>query len=58
MRVAALPWQTLDGKTTGDNVKGRLPEFFHRAGFIEVYETSRYMTLFGTLSLYSARKQN
>jgi ubiquinone/menaquinone biosynthesis C-methylase UbiE len=57
MRVASLPWQTFDGKTTGDNIKGRLPEFFRTAGFGEVCETARYMTLFGTLSLYSARKQ-
>lgn len=57
MRVAALPWQAFDGRRTiTDNVKGRLPEMFRGAGFIEVYETTRYMTLFGTLSLYSARK--
>lgn len=56
MRVASLPWRTFDGKTTGDNYKGRLPELFRGAGFGEVCETARYMTMFGTLSLYGARK--
>lgn len=57
MRIAALPWQAFDGRrTTTDNVKGRLPDMFRGAGFGEVCETARYMTLFGTLSLYSARK--
>ncbi|MBD0372444.1 MAG: class I SAM-dependent methyltransferase [Pyrinomonadaceae bacterium] len=57
MRVAALPWQAFDGRlTTADNLKGRLPEMFRAAGFGEACETARYMTLFGTLSLYSARK--
>ena len=57
MRVAALPWQAFDGwRMTTDNVKGRLPELFRAAGFGEICETTRYMTLFGTLALYSARK--
>ena len=58
MRVAALPWQAFDGwKTTGDNVQGRLPQLFSLAGFSEVRETDRYMTFFGTLSLYGAKKK-
>jgi ubiquinone/menaquinone biosynthesis C-methylase UbiE len=57
MRVASLPWQAFDSfKTTTDNVKGLLPELFRRAGFRAAQESARYMTLFGTLSLYQARK--
>jgi len=57
MRAASFPWQVFDGfKTTTDNVKGLLPELIRNAGFVEAYESARYMTLFGTLSLYSARK--
>lgn len=40
----------------GDNVKGLLPEMFRQAGLDAVQEPTRYMTVFGTLSLYSARK--
>jgi ubiquinone/menaquinone biosynthesis C-methylase UbiE len=55
MRVVALPWQVFDGwRTTADNVQGRMPSIFRAAGFQEVCETARYMTLFGTLSLYRA----
>ncbi len=39
-----------------DNVKGLLPEMFRQAGFDPVEETARYATIFGTLSLYWARK--
>jgi len=57
MRVASFPWQLFDGfKTTADNVNGLLPEMMRHAGFVEVHESARYMTLFGTLSLYAARK--
>lgn len=41
---------------TLDNIKGLLPEMFREAGFEEVEETTRYATVFGTLSLYRARK--
>lgn len=41
---------------TVDNVKGRLPTLFRDAGFEDVSETARFATLFGTLSLYRARK--
>lgn len=55
MRVASLPWQAFEGrKTTADNAQGRMPSIFREAGFREVCETARYMTLFGTLSLYRA----
>jgi ubiquinone/menaquinone biosynthesis C-methylase UbiE len=57
MRVASLPLRMFDGlETTHDNVKGLLPEMFRKAGFEEVQEATRFMTLFGTLSLYKARK--
>lgn len=41
---------------TADNVEGRLPLLFRDAGFEEVAETARFATLFGTLSLFKARK--
>ncbi len=41
-----------------DNVKGLLPELFRNAGFDPVEETTQYMTPFGTLSLYRARKSH
>jgi len=57
MRVAFLLVQILDGfETTADNISGQLPELFRMAGFMEVEESARYMTIVGTLSLYRARK--
>lgn len=57
MRLAFLPVQLLDGfPQTRDNVAGRLPEFIAQAGFEEAAETASYDTVFGTLSLYRARK--
>ncbi len=41
---------------TSDNIKGLLPGMFQRAGFYEVEETERFMTMFGTLSIYRAKK--
>ncbi|HMB45540.1 MAG TPA: methyltransferase domain-containing protein, partial [Candidatus Methanoperedens sp.] len=41
---------------TRDNINGLLPEMFWKVGFEQVEETARFMTLFGTLSLYRARK--
>lgn len=43
-------------EATEDNVKGLLPLMFRDAGFEQVEESARYMTVFGTLSLYRARK--
>ncbi|MCZ7385536.1 MAG: methyltransferase domain-containing protein [Candidatus Methanoperedens sp.] len=40
----------------GDNINGLLPEMFKNAGFDRVEETGRFMTPFGTLSLYRAHK--
>ena len=57
MRVAFLLVQMLDGfETTADNVNGLLPEMFRSAGFEEVQEPTRYMTIVGALALYKARK--
>lgn len=57
MLAASLPWRLFDGmNTTRDNVRGDLPALLRDAGFAEVCETARYMTLFGTLSLYQAHK--
>ena len=59
MRVASLPLRMFDGlETTRDNVKGLLPEMFRNTGFEGVQECARFMTLFGTLSLYKARKSH
>jgi len=57
MRIASLPLRIFDGlETTFENVNGLLPSMFHDAGFEEILEPAQYMTLFGTLSLYKARK--
>jgi len=39
-----------------DNIEGLLPEMIREAGFEEIHETVRDMTVFGTLSLCGARK--
>jgi ubiquinone/menaquinone biosynthesis C-methylase UbiE len=39
-----------------DNVKGLLPEFFQLAGFEEIEEIRKYMSIFGTISLYKMCK--
>jgi hypothetical protein len=47
----------LDGfENTSDNAGGLLPELFHEAGFRNVLETGRYTTVFGDLTLYSAKR--
>ncbi|NJD78102.1 MAG: methyltransferase domain-containing protein [Candidatus Methanoperedens sp.] len=42
---------------TSDNIRGLLHEMLCEAGFEQVKETARFMTVFGTLSLYRARKR-
>ena len=54
MYLISLVLQHLE--ETGDNINGLLPDMFQKAGFEKVEETARFMTLFGTLSLYRARK--
>jgi len=39
----------------GDNLGGRLPEWLRAAGFEDVREVESHRTLFGRVSLYSAR---
>lgn len=59
MRLASFPWRVFDDhKTTADNVKGLMPQLIREAGFVEVHETARYMSVFGTLSLFRGRKVN
>ena len=57
MRLAFFGVQILDGfATTADNVRGLLPDLLWRAGFAKVEITDCFSTIFGTLSLYCARK--
>lgn len=59
MRGLFMGVQWLDGfDTTADNVAGRLPELMRDCGFSDVAETTRYSTLFGTLSLYRATRRS
>lgn len=39
-----------------DNLEGRLPEIFGEAGFVEARATTHYSTVYGSLTLYQARK--
>lgn len=57
MRIGHLFVQLLDGfQTTQDNVKGLLPHFFRKSGFADVEQQSSFMTVFGTITLYKARR--
>jgi ubiquinone/menaquinone biosynthesis C-methylase UbiE len=57
MRVASYPWQMFDGsKAIKDIIAEALPDLMNDSGFIDAREPARYMTLFGTLCLYSGRK--
>jgi ubiquinone/menaquinone biosynthesis C-methylase UbiE len=57
MRIAFLGVQILDGfETTAENARAGLVPAIQSAGFEAVEETRREMTIFGTLSLYRARK--
>lgn len=49
--------QMVDGiETTADHAQGALAELIRSAGFEDVRESARYMTVAGTLALYRARK--
>jgi len=54
MRLPTLIIRRLE--ETEDNVKGLLPKLFYDAGFEHVEETTRHMTLVGTVILYKTRK--
>jgi ubiquinone/menaquinone biosynthesis C-methylase UbiE len=57
MRLAFFGIQMLDGfATTRESVMGEFPERLSLAGFETVELTRNYSTLFGTLSLFRARK--
>lgn len=57
MRLAFLGVQILDGfATTADSVSGVLLELLRNDGFEKVETTECFSTLFGTMSLYCARK--
>lgn len=57
MRKAFYLVQWLDGfENTADHVKGLFPAYIENAGFSAVEETRQYTTLFGSLSLYRAKK--
>jgi len=55
MLAGLLLWST-HGDRVADNVEGRLPELCGSAGFADARETAHFSSVFGTLSLYSARK--
>lgn len=55
MRAAFIGIQVLDGFTnTSDNIRGLLPQFMREADLVDVAETRRFSTMWGTLSLYKA----
>ncbi len=54
MALVSLIMRNLE--ETSDNILGLLPEMFKSTHFEQVEEPARYMTVFGTLSLYRARK--
>jgi SAM-dependent methyltransferase len=57
MRLASYPWQMFDGSTTTkDIIAGALLDLMKDSSFVDVRQGVRYMTLFGTLCLYSGRK--
>jgi hypothetical protein len=57
MRLLFYSIQMLDGfANTKDNVRGLLPRFFEECGFRNVETKKNLSTIYGTMSLYSARK--
>lgn len=54
MRLPSLLLGRLE--RASDNLKGLLPELISVAGFHNVRETANHMTLFGTITLYKAKK--
>ena len=57
MRVAFLLIRLLDGfSNTADSAAGRLPALMGEAGFADVQLRAQFATVFGTMTLYSARK--
>lgn len=57
MRIAALSLKMFEpGAGTLANLQGRLPELCTAAGFCEVVQTTSLSTMFGTVTLLSARR--
>src|SRR5574337_175227 len=57
MRILAFSVRLGDSfARTADNIEGRLPALFRDTGFEGVAEITRFATLYGTLSLYRARR--
>lgn len=57
IRVLFYIVQLLDGfKTTQDNIKGLLPQYFKANHFSNVTEHKRFTTLLGSISIYQAVK--
>lgn len=57
MRAAITTVRLFDGiEPTRDNVVGRLPAIFEEAGFEPATKLDRFRTVFGSLSLYRARR--
>ncbi len=56
LRAGFFLTQLLDGfETTGDNVRGRMPELITQAGFLDVMDTGHFPTVFGSLRLLRGR---
>lgn len=59
MRAAFVGVQLLDGfASTRDHAAGRVPSFVADAGFVDVKETRRWRTIYGTLAFLRARKDS
>lgn len=57
MRLLFYPIQWLDGfANTKDNVEGQLPNIIQHSGFNDVQIDKQFSTVFGTLTLYRALK--
>ena len=56
MKTISFPWRLSGGSSGADNLQGLLPRMMRESGFIDVRESTRYMTVFGTLSLYAGCK--
>jgi ubiquinone/menaquinone biosynthesis C-methylase UbiE len=58
MRFTFLTVQLLDGfKTTNDNVKGLMPDFIAKAGFVNVIVSKSINIAIGTFSYFKANKK-
>jgi ubiquinone/menaquinone biosynthesis C-methylase UbiE len=56
MQAASLGFRLVDGgDTTAANLRGELPALIGEAGFIDVVESERWMTPFGTLAFVRGR---